>query len=225
MKTLHAIEEFSLDLQGAFPLTGLKRDPEGAPSQVVLLLHGLNERGRRIYRKLIRYLPEDALVLAPNAPWPIPRQKPSKLDFGHAWYYYDRHTQTYPVTQQLALELLVKLLMTTPKDLPVTIIGFSQGGYLAPQLGFLSPRVDKVIGIGCEFRERFFPSSPSFQLHAIHGSRDEVITPEMAQAEIEKLNLRGIPVSWTLVDSAHDITEDTGRTIQRLMETYGKRSL
>lgn len=219
MKILQDSQDKTRLLSTTFQLKITERKPP-QPKSIILLLHGLDERGLRIYRKLIKYLPEDSYVLAPNAPFPLPRTKSDRIDYGYSWYFYDRFTKNYHIDQTLSLGLLKSLLATTnPEGLPVTIIGFSQGGYLAPLLGYQDPLVANVIGIGCEFRRHFFTASPHFNLSAIHGSEDKVILPELSQAEAIALQEMGIKMNWHLVaNTKHEISKEVGLKVQELLE-------
>ena len=226
MKILQDSEELTHELSGPWQMKTIERRPE-SPKSVTLLLHGYNERGLRIFRKLKRLLPEDTHIIAPNAPFPLPRVKPDRLDFGYAWYFYDRFTQSYHVDQQLVLTLLKNLLKkSNPEGLPVTIIGFSQGGNLAPLVGYSEPHAKHVIGIGCEFRTRFFQTQPHFTLDAIHGSADPLVSCEHAKIEIDLLKQQGIQVGWHMIDDLkHEISNDVALAISKLLEQYGKASL
>lgn len=197
------------------------------PREIFLLLHGLGERGKRIYRKLLPYLPKDALVIAPNGPFPIPRQKEGRMDYGHAWYFYDKTEGKYFLNQDLARFWLRDLIkIENPKALPVTIIGFSQGGYLAPLAGMTISETKLVIGLGCEFRSTLIQNKPAFPMHAIHGDRDEIIPMNMGQNEIKKLSEHGIHVEWHLVtNTGHEISNGMGIAVKSILEKYGKRSL
>lgn len=226
LKNLQESTEVSRKLGALMSLTSVERKPEN-PASITLLLHGLDERGLRIYRKLLKYLPEDSHVIAPNAPFPLPRLKTDRIDLGYTWYFYDKFTRTYQIDQTLALSLLHSLLReVNPQNLPVTIIGFSQGGYLAPLLAYQEKNTRHVIGLGCEFRSHFFPSKPTFTLDAVHGEADSIILPDMAKNEIELLRQKDITVNWHPVPGVkHEITKEMGTVVQKILEQYGKGSL
>lgn len=197
------------------------------PTEVILLLHGLGERGKRIYRKLLPFLPKNALIIAPNAPFPIPRNKEGRMDFGHSWYFYDKFERKYFINQDLAKYWLRDLLkLENPKALPVTIIGFSQGGYLAPLAGKEIKETKLIIGLGCEFRTTLIQEKLPFPMHAIHGEKDEIISPASAQSEIKKLKAQDIHVEWHSVpDAGHEVTNGMGIIVKSILEKHGKRSL
>jgi predicted esterase len=125
------------------------------------------------------------------------------------------------VNQSFALSLLKELIrLENPTKLPLTIIGFSQGGYLAPMLGYELTETDRVIGIGCEFRHYFFKTHPQFKLSAFNGASDQIITAQNAMKEIAQLKDKDIHVSWHLVQNAkHEITSEMGVELKKLLES------
>ncbi len=222
MKTLQDDQEVIRRISGDLQLKAVERKPDQVKS-ITLLLHGLNERGLRIYRKLLKSLPSDTHIVAPNAPFPLPRLKSDRLDYGYAWYFYNQFTQNYDVDQTMAISLLKNLLVEiNPHHLPVTIIGFSQGGYLAPLLAYEIKETKLVIGISCEFRINFFSDTPQFSLVAIHGDQDPVIHFEQAQNEIKLLKEKNIEVAWHLISQLkHEINQEAAQLIKTILEQHG----
>jgi predicted esterase len=198
-----------------------------APTEVVLLLHGLGERGKRIYRKLFPVLPATALVIAPNGPFPIERRKEGRIAYGHSWYFYDKHEKRYFITQDLAKFWLRDLLaLENPARLPVTIIGFSQGGYLAPLAGLEIPETRLALGLACEFRANLLSRPPPFPLVAVHGERDEVVTVDGCRGEIAALAGRGIGVELHVVpETGHEISTAMARVVGKILEGYAERNV
>ncbi|HXH73964.1 MAG TPA: hypothetical protein VNJ08_03315, partial [Bacteriovoracaceae bacterium] len=87
MKNLHEIKEETWQFNSQAMMSGVIREVPD-PREIFLLLHGLNERGKKIFRKLNSYLPSDALILAPNGIFPLADQNESGLRLGYTWYYY-----------------------------------------------------------------------------------------------------------------------------------------
>lgn len=203
----------------------MKRHPEA--SQVFLLLHGLGERGKRIYRKLLSVLPEKSIVIAPDGPFPLPRPKDGRMSYGHSWYFYDKFERKYYVTQDLAKFWLRDLLeIENPAKLPVTIIGFSQGGYLAPLAGKEIKETKLIIGLACEFRTTLIQEKLPFPMVGIHGTDDEVVTPGSALNEVRVLKESGHDVEFIKVkETAHEITSQMAEEVKKVLLSYGKRNL
>lgn len=225
VKNLQETREEKWQFTSFAQLEGVSRRVD-SPCEVILLLHGLGERGKRIFRKLLPYLPKDALIIAPNGPFPLPRNKENKIDFGHSWYFYDKLEKKYFINQDLAKFWLRDLLkIENPDSLPVTIIGFSQGGYLAPLAGKEIKETKLIIGLACEFRTTLIHEKLPFPMVAVHGDEDEIIPPSMAKNEIALLKDIGIHVDFHSVKGGHEITSEMGKVVQELLEKYGKRSL
>lgn len=226
MKILQETLEQRWQFTSFAQMDGVVRRVE-SPTEVILLLHGLHERGKRIFRKLLPYLGENTLVIAPNGPFPLPRLKEGRMSYGHSWYFYDKFEQKYFLNQDLAKYWLRDLLLIeNPQKLPVTIIGFSQGGYLAPIAGQEIEDTKLVIGLACEFRTTLIQRLLPFPMEAVHGLQDEIVTAKSALGEIEKLKDIGVHVGWHEVeDASHEITPSMGKTVQMILEKYGKRSL
>jgi hypothetical protein len=91
---------------------------------------------------------------------------------------------------------------------PVTIIGYSQGGYLAPKLAEIIPSVDTVIGMACAFRTNKFKFRQNVIMNQIN-SRDDLIIDYMgAKEEFSDLRLKGnVGQFITLADTGHRLDE------------------
>lgn len=223
VKILHESSEESWVFTSRAEFKGMVRRVE-SPKRVILLLHGLGQRGKRIYRKLLAHLPSDALIIAPNGPFPIPRQKEGRSDFGRSWYFYDKHERAYFISMDLSIYWLRDLLkIENPMKLPVTIIGFSQGGYMSPHVGLAIPETQLVIGLACEFRSNFIHKSPPFKLIAIHGELDDIVTPGAQKSEIDSLKMKGIEIDYHLIpNTGHEITTEMAKMVNSLLEAHGE---
>lgn len=225
LKKLQETQEENWNFTSFAQMEGVIRRAQN-PASVVLLLHGLHERGKRIYRKLLPYLPADATVIAPNGPFPLPRHKDGRVSYGHSWYFFDKAEQKYFIDQTLAKFWLRDLLeIENPKKLPVTIIGFSQGGYLAPLAGNEIKETNLVIGLACEFRSTLIREKLPFKLVQIHGEEDEVVKLDWAKEQISILDKTGINVELHTVHATHEINSQMAEKIKSIMDTYAKRSL
>lgn len=226
MKSLQEFEEKRYEVRALAVFDGVERSVEN-PEQVILLLHGLHERGLRIFRKLVTHLPANALIIAPNAPFPLPREKEGRTEYGYCWYFYDRQTKSYYLNQKLAVSWLTELLRAKNiSHLPLTIIGFSQGGYLAPMLGHALPQTKLVIGLGCEFRDNLVDEKIQFPLVGLHGAEDKIVNVDHSRKDAEILKAKGLPVHWeTVPGTAHEISEAMGLRVKSILENYGKDGL
>ena len=157
-------------------------------NRIYLLLHGYSQTGEYIFNKLENIIPDNSLIVSPNGPYPLIEKKETYYKKRFAWYFYDNFQDEYYIFPQTAAELVSGLLKDlNPGGIPVTIIGFSQGGYLAPYIGGVNSDVDHVIGIGSVFREMILDHGLDFRLDAIHGVDDKIVSMEKSQIYYNKI--------------------------------------
>ena len=162
--------------------------------RVFLLLHGYSLDGEFMFKKLSQHLPANSLIIAPNGPFfiPIKNKHDDQYLARFAWYFFDPYKKSFYINYVPAAQYLQNVLeFYNPKKLPVTVIGYSQGGYLAPKLAELEKSVDSIIGIACVFRNDRFQYRSEVQYHQIHGIDDGIVEHTGAHEEFLTLQARG----------------------------------
>jgi predicted esterase len=185
------------------PLGGAK------PSRVFLLLHGYSQDGQHIYKRLESAILAweqssggQALIVAPSGTYPQPTRGENGWRVGYSWYFYNDETDEYYIDMENAVLLLNGIVAQATGNaakVPVTVIGFSQGGYLAPFFAKSCPQVDHVIGIGCEFLKDEIADPIRFRLDGIHGADDEVVDGLNSRKSHAALLARGVQGSFQLL--------------------------
>jgi len=177
----------------AIPFDCVRRSAGRARAKhLYILLHGFSHAGSKIFDELVQALPADSLVLAPNGPFPVPRRHDKKYRLGFSWYFYDARSKEFFIGMEPAIEFIATgLKKMKVSHLPKTIIGFSQGGYMAPFLAQKLTRVERVIGIGCEYLHENLPKKGSFRVDAIAGEADELISLDSQKLSHERLMKSG----------------------------------
>ena len=165
---------------------------KSTPKRIYLLLHGYLLDAKYILETLLETLPEDSLIIAPNGPFLVPVKKKEVYKSKYAWYFFDPRVNNFYVDFEPAAVYLKKILENyNTEKLPVTVIGYSQGGYLAPKLANLVPEVDTIIGLACAFRSKRFEYMPSVVYHQINSASDLIVDLEGAKEEFLKLTKSG----------------------------------
>lgn len=217
------------------------REPaKGAPSRLILLLHGYEESGERIFRKLEPALDrffDDALIVAPNGPFPIPRRAsmPSegaektgpRYSVGFSWYFYDFVTDEYYIDMAIAIEFLRGIVSKVGAEaLPKTLIGFSQGGYLAPFAAAALPGTRQVIGIGARYLDEELPAgAPVFRCDSIHGTEDDRVSFSDSMRSHQNLLARGGRGAFrALQGGGHRIDEAVRLAVRELLSEEESRT-
>ena len=159
----------------------LQEAKQSPPRELCLLLHGYLQHGPKILRELGPVLPDTALVLAPNGPFPLPYPSGDHFKVANAWYFYDAKKDDYFVAPTVAARTLARALdqlaVARPEiaRLPLRIIGFSQGGYLAPIAAESLPLTRQVILIAASVLPDEIAATVPFRVDAVHGDGDEVV--------------------------------------------------
>lgn len=185
----------------------------GGARRVALLLHGYEQDGAGLLKRCADALPPDFLAVAPDGLFPLPRKLERRYRVGFSWYFYDPYRDEYFVGPGPGVAFLREVLArVNPGRLPVTVIGFSQGGYLAPFLAQEVDEVDCIVGIGCQFLEDEFDvarlAARGCRMDALHGALDEVVDPRVAARSHEALVAAGIRGGFSLLEgTGHRIDE------------------
>lgn len=198
--------ELSIDLKHTIHSIKL-----GTPKRIFLLLHGYLLDGAYLLNELKDTLPTDSLIIAPNGPFLVPVKKGERYSAKYAWYFFDPHTKDYYVNYDPAAKYLTAVLEKyNSEKLPVSIIGYSQGGYLAPRVANFCKEVDQVISLASVFRPERFDIMPNVSYSQINSKGDLVVSMSEAIDEGEIMKERG--AQYTL-----DFLENSGH---RLDEHY-----
>jgi len=151
-------------------------------SQNLLLLHGYEQTASTYYEQLQSILTLDTYnIIIPNGLYPLPTREKDKYEMNYAWYFYDHIKDHFVVPMDNANNYLKNILEKEQiLNLPTTVIGYSQGGFLATQLKKAIPSIQKIIAISCHFRKRIVTLPAEINI-AINGTDDKMICANEAQ--------------------------------------------
>jgi predicted esterase len=207
-------------VQAHLPFDYVIRESETSPRELILLLHGYSESGGRIFSKLEASLPKDVVVLAPNGPFLIPEKTEKGYRTGYSWYFYNFETDEYVIDMTTSLEFLADGIEKLGySKLPLRIIGFSQGGYLAPFVGERLPNAKHVISLHSTYLYEELGEKLNFRADNVVGAKDEIIDSEnsaRSHAEIVKRSKSG--AFFRLPDVAHRIDGEVARKVGELVQ-------
>lgn len=196
----------------------LLRKP-AAPKELIILLHGFMQSCSKTYQKLEPICPPDAAVLAVNGPFLVPVRNEDHYTAGYSWYFYNPLTDEYVIDMEIGVDYLAELVRQLGfDDLPTRIIGFSQGGYLAPFFAKTRAKPVQVIGIGCEFLADEIDFPVHFRMDAIHGEKDDTVSAANAERSFRIMRERGVQGEWTCLPGVgHRIDEKVLRVAAELI--------
>lgn len=167
----------------------------------------------------------DQAILAPDGLFPVPITAPGKpLKLGYTWYIFDPSTDRYLVDMKTACAYIDSLVQTLGlANLPVRIIGFSMGAYLAPHVGLTLKHCRHVIGINGRFRSEVLKDPLPFVIDGIHGADDQMVDPQRAAERHAGLLACGSKGRFTLVE--HEGHRLSGRMLVAAQKRVHKYAL
>jgi predicted esterase len=189
------------------------------PKRCFVLLHGYLLDAEYIFNKLLPALNENDLVIAPNGPFLIPVKKKEIHIPKYSWYFFDPTIKTYYINFEPAADYVSQIINNyNTNNLPITIIGYSQGGYLSPKIAESNKLIDTVIGLSCSFRNESFIFNPKVNYHQIHGDADLVVKIKNSIEEWEYLKTKGNKGKFiTLSNNGHKIDDDFLNELKNLV--------
>lgn len=155
-------------------------------------------------------LPYD--ILAPDGAFPVPVRTDSGFKESYSWYFEDHSLGQIIIPKTIAVQILVNLL----KELGLenhhkTIIGFSQGGFLAPFLAKQSLHIDKIIGIGCAYRAEAYENLKNLKVFGIHGEDDIIVDFDKAHEGHRNLIQNGFDGEFAAIKELGHKMNDAAR--------------
>ncbi len=171
---------------------------------VLLMLHGFRETARDFVARAFDP-PEGDFpfeIFAPNAPFPMPARLEGKYVEAYSWYFRDIDRKSVLIPPEVAAEALLALM--TDLDLvrrEVIIAGFSQGGFFAPYMARLLPRVLGIIAVASGFRPDEYVGIAPCPISVLHGSNDKVISVDLMLEGLQSLRDAGFTAGEvTIID-------------------------
>lgn len=215
--------ESSLVVPCPIPTRYWRKPGAGPASDLVLLLHGFQQTGAHLYRRLASAVPDGMEILAPNAPFLVPRRrKDGTLAEGYSWYFYNPETDEYVLGMEPAIASLRALVARVGGEgRRIRAVGFSQGGYLAPFLqaaGGSLAGTRQVVMLASRFLHEEVAAPRPYRLDGICGARDEIVPlEETRQSHKEFLAQGGTGEFITLPDTGHDLDAEMARNLSLLL--------
>jgi phospholipase/carboxylesterase len=199
--------------QLALPLEWLPE--EGAPQQLILLLHGWRESGAAMLplAQALRQRFAQAAILAPDGPLQADGPARPGVDSGRMWYAVQGLShETWPARVQATLKPLAAWVKAQQQRLGVgpaatALAGFSQGAVIALHAALVEDGLaGRVLAFAGCFTAPPEAAPRHTTFHFFHGSADEVIPAAGSRNAIGRLaELQG--------DATIDIAEGVGHTL------------
>ncbi len=199
-----------------------------SPKLLTIFLHGYADHGGSFTRRLFPEVYPQELAqtsaLIPNGPFPVPVKTEEGWREAYAWYFFDDSKQKMVISPDTAKNGVQSLIAEFGySDVPKALVGFSQGGFLAPYLARYLTDVVSIVGIGTGYRSDYFaPLKTRFSrppsIHAIHGANDGVFPVEKAREAHRLVTDLGFSGSFhSVANSTHVASEAIGKVLKDLL--------
>lgn len=190
-----------------------------ADARLILLLHGRGSNRHDLF-SLAPHMPADAIVIAPEAPFPA---APWGYGPGSAWYQFLGRNRPEPNSFSHSLQSLEELLRDLRHELnfgKVIMGGFSQGGTVSIAYGLThADEVAAVLNFSGFLAEHpavapmlHIAQPPKLPIFWGHGRQDPAIPFELAIEGRQQLRDAGYSVDSQDYDIGHWIDGDELRT-------------
>lgn len=201
-------------------LTYLFRPAQDSREPSFLLLHGLTG-DEKVMWVLEGSLPDRALIASPRAPFAAQEggQSWSEVPIGQDASI----TDFQPVTSRLSdwIAELERRHSLRPEE--TYLVGFSQGAALSFALvasGTVRPA--GIIALAAFLPEGDLAALSPVPVYWGHGSRDEIVSPERARADIERLKALGVEVRYCEADVGHKVGVECMRGLKDWLRERGQ---
>ena len=164
----------------ASPTAATTPTTSASKKRLVLFLHGYTDSARSFLKRAWPERAPEYDVLAPNGPFPVPVKSEAGYKPAYAWYFLDESpraaVEKTGIPPAVSIEMLLHLIQHLGlDDHEKVIVGFSQGGLLAPRLALKLKNVRRIIGIGTNYQSPDYAKIPHIPVDAIHGDKDSVL--------------------------------------------------
>ena len=195
----------------------LRSQERGAePLPPLVALHGQGLSAQR-FKKILAHLPTSRPILIPEAPYPFEIRSSDRLDVGYSWYMYTGDQDDFRAELERSEAYLLGLLDTVSDKHGIdstgaTLLGFSQGGYLAGFMGLRQPqRFAQLVLASTRLKTEFLSEELDRgvlpRLLVVHSEADEATPWKRSLEHVERFREAG--------GKAHVILHDRGHRLPR----------
>lgn len=203
-----------------------------SPRPLLVALHGMGQDLDIMAGQIAPLRSRDGLLLLPDAPLPFERKaEGGERGLGHAWYVYTGDQADFLAWAERAeaylLGLIDDLIASGVADSErVSLIGYSQGGYLAGILALRNPerfRAAIIVNARVKHEVAGQPSAaasrPEFLV--LHGEHDRFIPLDAARASTDQLAASGTEAQFEAFPSGHRFSEDQAARARDWLDERG----
>jgi phospholipase/carboxylesterase len=171
-------------------------------------------------RDVLPCVPERASVLVPQAPLPFESRSPKGMRQGNGWYVYTGEDAAFVASMRRTEEWLVRQVEFAVTDFGfdakrVSLLGFSQGGYLAGYAGLRHGRLfRRLVVAAARIKHEALEAdakraaAKGLRVLQVHGESDESVSAAAARASCDALVAWGLPADFRTYPGGHSVLRE-----------------
>ena len=197
----------------------------------LVALHGMGQDGSVMARKLKPFSDRGVALLIPDGPYRFEIRGRDSIREGHSWYIYtgdqDRFLKSLETTEKDLLDLVEPILDEHRVKAPqTTLLGFSQGGYLAGFTACRNPhRFGNCVIASARLKHEFLTEELASDLLPavllLHDEKDPMTEPDPVRESSRILSEAGADVRVEWHSDGHQFGEGSKKALQDWLEMRG----
>lgn len=188
-----------------------------ADGSLLVALHGMGMSAGSFARHVLPLTPPASTLLLPQGPLPYEIRREGGIRQGNSWYVYlgddDQFVESMGHTEAWLLDVVASCVESLDLDpRRVSLLGFSQGGYLAGFVGLRNAeRFRRLVVAGGRIKHEVLldaataAASTSLRLLDVHGAEDGSVSLDAVRASAQAIADRGVPVRVETFPTGHAV--------------------
>ncbi|MCH8495143.1 MAG: hypothetical protein LAT57_05860 [Balneolales bacterium] len=195
---------------------------------LIVYLHGRGQN-LEIFERLMKPMLElEAYHLFIQGPYADSELTGKREKWGYMWYLYNGKQGSFLKSLEYSAEFIQEVIDHVIQFISVSrlcVLGYSMGGYQGGYFGMTRwKHTNEMIVIGGRFKTEVLTKAKFERLKhqhilALHGNKDDIVSPDRQKEEIERFRNKGINAEFIGVNESHKLTH---RYIKEAIAWLGK---
>jgi predicted esterase len=195
------------------PYKLVETGPKGE-KPLIVYLHGKGQNIPLFERQVKSMMQINAYHLFIQGPYADFELTKSKEKWGYSWYLYNGRQGSFVKSLEYTAEFIQEIIDHIIKFIKVSrlcVVGYSMGGYMAGYFGTSRwKHTNELIVINGRIKTELlatkWPNLKHQKVLAIHGLKDEIVSPDSQKEHIQKMVANGVDAEFLGVNESHKLS-------------------
>lgn len=195
------------------PYKLIETGPKGE-KPLIVYLHGKGQNIPIFERHVKSMMAINAYHLFIQGPYADFELTKSKEKWGYTWYLYNGRQGSFVKSLEYTAEFIQEIIDHVIKFIKVSrlcVVGYSMGGYMAGYFGTSRwKHTNELVVINGRIKTELlgtkWPNLKHQKVLAIHGLKDEIVSPDSQIEHIQKMVAKGIDAKFLGVNEGHKLS-------------------